>query len=210
MRRIARHGETAFKRFSAFLHYRVLNALCSAPIPADVGDFRLLSRKAVDALQKLPERNRYMKGLFAWIGFAQQELCYEREPRSGGETKWPLGRLLSLSVDGITAFSTAPLRLASALGGAIAALAFVFAVWVVFKTLAFGEPVRGFPTLLVAMLFLGGAQLLAIGILGEYLGRMFLETKQRPLYLVKRTLPASQALHRSLRSEPAPFVVHGH
>lgn len=209
MRRVARPGETAFKRGSAHLHYRLLNALSSTPIPADVGDFRLLSRRALDALRQLPERCRYMKGLFAWIGFAQGEICYEREPRAGGATRWPLRRLVSLSLDGITAFSTAPLRLASALGALIAGFAFVFALWVMFKTLAFGEPVRGFPTLLVAMLFLGGAQLLAIGILGEYLGRMFVEAKQRPLYLVKRTLPAASIVARGQHSEPATLAAFG-
>jgi glycosyltransferase involved in cell wall biosynthesis len=209
MRRAKRPGESAFKRVCAWVHYRLLNLLSSAPIPVDVGDFRLMSRRAVDAMRLLPERNRYMKGLFAWIGFRQRELVYERAPRVAGATKWPLARLLSLSFDGITAFSTAPLRLASALGAAIAGLSFVFAAWVVTKTLLFGEPVRGFPTLMVTVLFLGGAQLLAIGILGEYLGRMFVETKQRPIYLVNRVLPAGEADDRSERSDPIPFVRPG-
>lgn len=193
MKRRSRAGETAFKKFTAHTFYRLLNKLSRVKIPADVGDFRLLSASAVAALRRLPERNRYMKGLFAWIGFPQKELLYDRDARVGGRTKWKLGSLVALSLDGITSFSTAPLRIASLMGVLSASVAFLYGMWVVTKTLLFGEIVRGYPTMMVIILFLGGIQLIAIGVLGEYLGRMFMETKQRPLYFVKQLLPAQVA-----------------
>jgi glycosyltransferase involved in cell wall biosynthesis len=195
MRRDSREGETFLKRTSAWVFYRVLNRISDVPIPPDTGDFGLLSAKAVQAVRDLPERVRYMKGIFAWIGYPQTEIRYQRLSRAAGTTKWGYLRLIRLALDGITAFSTTPLRLASYVGFITAIGAFVFGVWTIVKTLMFGDPVAGFPTLLTTMLFLGGIQLLAIGVLGEYLGRLFAESKQRPHYLgssIKRH-PLNQA-----------------
>lgn len=188
MRRTSREGESVMKRSSAWLFYRLLNRISDVPIPPDTGDFRLLSRPALDAVRSLPERVRYMKGLFAWIGFRQKEMSYERASRAAGNTKWGYLRLLRLALDGITAFSTLPLRLATWIGFLTAIAAFFFGLWTIIKTLMFGDPVAGFPTLMTSILFLGGIQLMAIGLLGEYLGRLFLESKQRPHYLVRQVL----------------------
>lgn len=188
MRRTSREGESAAKRSSAWLFYRLLNRISDVPIPPDTGDFRLLSRKAVLAIRQLPERVRYMKGIFAWVGFHQKEIPYERPARVGGETKQGYFRLIRLALDGITAFSTTPLRLATYVGFTAAIAAFIFGLWFVAKTLIFGDPVAGFPTLMTSMLFLGGIQLMAIGLLGEYLGRLFIESKHRPHYLVQSIL----------------------
>lgn len=188
MRRTSREGESATKRSSAWLFYRLLNRISDVPIPPDTGDFRLLSRKAVLAIRQLPERVRYMKGIFAWVGFHQKEIPYERPARAGGETKQGYFRLIRLALDGITAFSTTPLRLATYAGFFTAFAAFAFGLWFIAKTLIFGDPVAGFPTLMTSMLFLGGIQLMAIGVLGEYLGRLFTESKRRPHYLVQSVL----------------------
>ncbi len=192
MRRVSREGETMAKRSSAWLFYRLLNRISDVSIPPDTGDFRLLSEKAVRAVRQLPERVRYMKGIFAWIGYRRKEIPYERSSRTGGSSKWGYLRLLRLALDGITAFSTTPLRLASYLGFLTAFGAFFYALWTIAKTLLFGEPVAGFPTILTTMLFLGGVQLMAIGVLGEYLGRLFIESKQRPHYLVSSILRHEQ------------------
>lgn len=188
-RRTQRRGEGWFKRLSAHLFYRLLARLSDIPIPPDVGDFRLLDRRAHRALVALRERNRFMKGLFAWIGFRQEALPYVREPRRKGKSKWRFSRLWALAVDGITAFSSMPLRLAGPLGLAVASFAFAYGVWIIGKTLLYGDPVPGYPSLMVVILFLGGVQLLALGVIGEYLGRLYLEAKQRPLYLVERWHP---------------------
>lgn len=188
MRRTSREGESAAKRSSAWLFYRLLNRISDVPIPPDTGDFRLLSRKAVLAIRQLPERVRYMKGIFAWVGFQQKEIPYERPARAGGETKQGYFRLIRLALDGITAFSTTPLRLATYAGFFTAFAAFAFGLWFIAKTLIFGDPVAGFPTLMTSMLFLGGIQLMAIGVVGEYLGRLFTESKRRPHYLVQSVL----------------------
>ncbi|MDW8480168.1 MAG: glycosyltransferase family 2 protein [Xanthomonadales bacterium] len=188
-RRVARAGDGWFKRLSAHLFYRLLARLSDTPIPPDVGDFRLLDRRAHRAVVALRERNRFMKGLFAWIGFRQEALPYRREPRRGGRSKWRLGRLWSLAVDGITAFSSAPLRLAGPLGLLVASLAFGYGAVIIAKTLLYGDPVPGYPSLMVVILFLGGVQLVALGILGEYLARLYLEAKGRPIYLVERLDP---------------------
>ncbi|WP_397474994.1 glycosyltransferase family 2 protein [Pusillimonas sp.] len=184
MRRSSRAGETWFKRYSAHHFYRMLNAVSDVEIPPDTGDFRLLSRKAIHALQQLNERNRYMKGLFAWIGLPTTVIEYDRMPRVAGTTKWNYVRLFSLAFQGITSFSTAPLRLVIAGGLLTAFLGIVFALWIVAKALFFGEPVQGYPSLISMITFLGGAQLLSIGLLGEYIGKTYYETKQRPVYLV--------------------------
>ena len=191
MRRRSRQGETWLKKVSAHGFYRVINWLSEVPIPEDVGDFRLLSRRAVDALNQLPERNRFMKGLFAWIGYTQVTLDYDRHARAAGQTKWPYLKLFHFAVEGITGFSVVPLRLASYAGFLTALGAFIYALVFLVKTLTVGEPVKGFPTLILTILLLGGLQLMAMGIIGEYLGRLFMESKRRPLYLLDEHWPAT-------------------
>lgn len=190
MRRRRRDGESWIRRATAHLFYRFLNRLSETPIPRNVGDFRLLDRRVVDALNQLPERNRFTKGLFAWVGFDQVELDYDRDPRSAGRSKWSYWCLLNFAIEGITGFSTAPLRLATYAGGIAAVTAFLAGVYFLAKTLLLGDPVQGFPTLIVTVLLLGGCQLMAIGVLGEYLGRLFIESKQRPLYIIDEYQPA--------------------
>ena len=196
MRRRSREGETWFKRAAAHAFYRMLNRLSDIPIPEDVGDFRLFSRRAVDALNRLQERNRFMKGLFAWIGFRQATLDFDCGERAGGHSKWRYRQLWHFAVEGITAFSIAPLKIAFAVGLASSLVAFGYALYFLFKTLVLGDAVPGFPTLIVVVLMLGGLQLLAIGVLGEYLGRLSLESKRRPLYLVEDYAPASNLAGR--------------
>ncbi|EEX31586.1 MULTISPECIES: glycosyltransferase family 2 protein [Vibrio] len=185
MQRTERQGETWFKRASAAAFYRLLNTLVKSDIPENVGDFRLLSREVVDHINQLPERNRYMKGIFVWPGFKQATLPFQRDARFCGETKWNYLKLIGLAVDGITSFSIKPLRLATLLGVLIAGSAFGYGAFIVFKTLLFGETVTGYPSMMVVQLALGGIQLLSIGVLGEYIGRIFIESKARPLYLVQ-------------------------
>lgn len=191
--RVARAGESWTKRLTARLFYALMQHVGRVRIPPDTGDFRLLSRRAVDALNQYPEQHRFMKGLFTWIGFDQEAVPYERDSRQAGSSKWSYLRLFNLAIEGITSFTAAPLRAASILGLVIALVAFVDGIWIVYKTLRYGDPVQGYPSLMTAVLFLGGVQLTAIGILGEYLGRIFHETKQRPLYHVKRHRPAAAA-----------------
>lgn len=191
MRRSGRDGETAFKKVTAHLFYRIINRLSDVSIPNDVGDFRLFSRRAVDALNRLPESNRFMKGLFAWIGFSQVTLDYQRKARAAGLSKWPYWRLWNFALEGVTSFSTVPLRVASYVGFLSALGAFVYALYFFIKTLMWGESVKGFPTLIEIVLLLGGLQLMAIGIVGEYVGRMYLESKRRPIYLLDFFKPAA-------------------
>ncbi len=201
-KRIARDGETALKKLTALLFYRLVRRLSRVEIPADTGDFRLLSRRALDSLLQLREQHRFMKGLFAWIGYPQVAVMYRRDPRYAGETKWNYWKLWNFALEGITSFTTAPLKLATYSGLAIAIGAFLYAAVVIYKTLAFGDPVRGYPSLMVVVLFLGGVQLTSIGILGEYVGRMFSETKGRPLYFVQRFIPSSQNSEHSPLPSP--------
>ncbi len=197
-RRRHRHGETWIKRTTAAVFYRLMGRLSRrVAIPRDTGDFRVLSARAVAALRRFREQHRFMKGLFAWIGYPSAEIVYDRDPRAAGESHFSLWRLWNFALEGITSFSTAPLRLASYLGMVVALVAFAFGFWIVLKTVLFGESVRGYPTIMVTLLFFSGVQLLFIGVIGEYLGRMFEETKQRPLYLVQslrrpRAQPADQ------------------
>lgn len=191
-RRVARDGESFLKKVTAKLFYRILHRIGGIEVPEDTGDFRLLSRRAVDSLRRLREQHRLMKGLFAWIGYPQKAVPYRRDPRFAGTTKWSYWRLWKLALEGITSFTTAPLKLAMYLGFFTALIAFTYATVIVYKTLVFGNPVAGYPSLIVIILFLGGVQLMAIGIIGEYLGRMFDETKNRPLYIVKEYLPSDE------------------
>jgi glycosyltransferase involved in cell wall biosynthesis len=183
-RRERRQGDSGLKKASASAFYRVLNALSDFPIPRDTGDFRLMSRRAVKAVCQFRERHRFMKGLFAWIGYSQVSIGYEREPRGAGGSKFNYWTLWNFALEGITSFSVAPLKAATYLGMLIAFCSFLFAGWIVAKTLLWGDPVRGYPTIMTTILMLGGMNLMAIGLLGEYVGRIFNESKRRPLYFV--------------------------
>jgi glycosyltransferase involved in cell wall biosynthesis len=197
-----RDGETRFKRFTSAAFYRVMERVADTPLPRDTGDFRLLSRRAVEALGGLRERQRFMKGLFAWIGYRQTSVIYHRDARHAGVTKWNYWRLGNLAVEGITSFSTAPLRIATWLGVSAALLAFLYGLWVLLKVCLWGDPVRGYPTLLVVILFLGGAQLLALGVIGEYIGRTYAESKRRPLYYVESRRGQAHSPGRDPTAQP--------
>lgn len=191
-RRTHRHGESALKKLTAHAFYRVIQRMSRrVTIPRDVGDFRLLSRRAVAALRQLREQHRFMKGLFAWIGYPQIAIPYERDARHAGDTKWGYWKLWNFAIEGITSFSTGPLLVATYVGVFTALTAFLYALLIIYQTLVHGNPVQGYPSLMVVILFLGGVQLMSIGIIGEYLGRMFDETKGRPLYLVEHYRPSS-------------------
>jgi len=185
MQRRSREGESWFKRTTSTVYHRLLGALSEVPIPQNVGDFRLLDRRVVDEINRLGERNRYMKGILAWPGFTQVTLEYDRQPRGAGNSKWNYWQLSSLAVSGITSFSNKPLRIASWLGLMVAMSTFAYGLWVLLRTLLYGDPVSGYPSLMLVILFLGGVQLTTIGILGEYIGRIFTEVKNRPNYIVR-------------------------
>jgi len=189
--RRVRAGERWIKRVAAASFYRVIGRLSRTPIPADTGDFRLLSPRALAALRQLRERHRFMKGLFGWVGFRQVALPYNREPRLAGRSKFTFWKLWNFALEGITSFSTAPLRVATYLGLFTAVFALAFAVWVVVKAALWGDAVAGWPTMMAVILFLGGVQLIALGLIGEYLGRLYDEAKQRPLYFVDARIGAA-------------------
>lgn len=189
-RRSARDGESRFKKTTSYLFYRVIQALSRVRIPEDTGDFRLLSRRAVLALNSLREQHRFMKGLFAWIGYPQIALPYKRDPRFAGKSKFNYWKLWNFALEGVTSFTIVPLKVATYLGVLIAGAAFLYGAIVISKTIMYGEHVSGYPSLMVVITFLGGAQLAFIGILGEYIGRMFNETKRRPLYFLNAYEPA--------------------
>lgn len=172
------------KQFS-LLFYKILSSTTRFDVLQNVGDFRLLDRQCIEALRCMRESERYTKGMFCWIGFNKKEIVFDRDNRVAGKSNWNFFSLLNLAIEGITSFTTAPLRFASIMGVLISFGAFIYGLYFVSKTLIFGEPIRGFTTLIVVMLFLGGVQLLTIGVLGEYIGRIFNETKHRPVYLVK-------------------------
>ena len=182
--RISRSGETWFKRSSATWYYKILAAMSTVPIQKDTGDFRMLSTKAIAALRSLGENERNMKGLFSFIGFKKKAIFYEREQRFAGETKWNFIKLVNLAVRGITAFSTKPLRMIFVSGVIISIISFIFLAKILLKAIFYGDPVAGYPSIMSTVLFLGGIQLLSIGILGEYLGIVFSETKKRPIYFI--------------------------
>ena len=186
--RDSREGETYLKKFTAKVFYRIIGYMSQVEIPPDTGDFRLLSRRAVDALGALREHHRFMKGLFAWIGYSQKAVIYARDRRFAGETKWNYWKLWNFAIEGMTSFSIGPLKMFSYLGLGTSLVSFLYACVIIYKTLIFGDPVAGYPSLMVVILFLGGIQLIGMGIVGEYLGRMFNETKNRPLYFVKECL----------------------
>lgn len=194
--RSVRDGESWVKKVTSHVFYRVIQSMSRVKIPTDTGDFRLMSRRAVDALGTLREHHRFMKGLFAWVGFSQKAVYYRRDPRAAGVTKFNYWKLWNFAIEGFTSFSISPLKAASYCGAVVASASFLYAAWVVYKTLVHGDPVAGYPSLMVTVLFLGGVQLTAIGILGEYIGRIFNEVKQRPLYLLNRVKPSALAAQR--------------
>jgi glycosyltransferase involved in cell wall biosynthesis len=186
--RTNRESDSLPKRLTADLYYRAHNYLSSDKIPEHAGDFRLLDRSVVDIIKAMPERNRFMKGLFAWSGFRQAAVEYERAPRTVGKTKFRYWRLWTLALDGITSASTMPLRIWSYVGVVVALFTLLYAVWVVIKTILWGSDVAGYPSLIVAILFFGSVQLISLGVLGEYVGRILIETKRRPLYVIRKRI----------------------
>lgn len=180
-----RRSDGLRKRFSARAFYRLAGRLSAAPMPADAGDFRLMDRKVVEALKLLPERTRFMKGLFAWVGFSQAIVPYVRPARHAGKSKWPYWKLWNFALDGLLSFTTLPLRIWTYFGLLIAAFALAYASFIVIRTLVFGIDVPGYASLLVLFLFFSGMNMIGLGIIGEYLGRVFIEVKQRPLYLLR-------------------------
>ncbi|HUN39957.1 MAG TPA: glycosyltransferase family 2 protein [Acetobacteraceae bacterium] len=206
--RHARLGDTLLKRATAALFYRLMRRVGRVELPPNTGDFRLMSRRVVDAVRQLREQHRMMKGLFAWVGFPSCAVLYDRAPRHAGRTKWTYWRLWNLAVEGITGFTVMPLKVATYVGLAVALLAVLYAVQVVVRTLLFGNPVAGYPSLMTVVLFLGGVQLMTLGVIGEYLGRVFNGTKQRPLYLIEAfeasgvTVPADDRGYANLSNPP--------
>lgn len=180
-----RRADTLAKRWTAHLYYRTHNWLSREKIPEHAGDFRLLDRKVVDVIRMLPERNRFMKGLFNWSGFRQEAVFYDRVERASGTSKFSYWKLWTLAIDGITSASTAPLRIWSYLGALVAVSALAYAMFIAIHILVFGADVPGYASLIISVLFLGGVQLISLGVLGEYVGRILIETKQRPVYIVR-------------------------
>jgi glycosyltransferase involved in cell wall biosynthesis len=184
--RIDRSSDSWLKRKTAHWFYKTHNAISYPPIPEHAGDFRLLDRCVVDALKQLPENQRFMKGLFNWVGFKTIQVFYTRSLRVEGKTKFSPWKLWTLALDGITSFSTVPLRIWTYLGLFISSLAFLYGSFIIAKTLILGKDLPGYASLIVCVLFLGGLQLIGIGVLGEYIGRIYLETKRRPIYIIKK------------------------
>ena len=183
-RRLSRGKESWFRRKASLLFYRILDRSTRYEVLQNVGDFRLLDRKCIDALRLLREKERYTKGLFCWIGYKKKEIVFNRGDRVAGQSNWGYHALFDLAIEGITSFTTVPLRLASLVGMVVAVWALCYMAWILLKVILWGDPVAGYPTIMTVMLFLGSVQLIAIGILGEYVGRIFNESKNRPTYLV--------------------------
>lgn len=195
-RRTSRNGESWFKKLTSRVYYAVLQRTTHIPIQRDTGDFRLLSRRCVEALRQFRESQRYTKGMFSWIGYKKKEITYIRDPRAAGTTKWNYLKLMNLAVDGITSFTTAPLRISTVFGLIISGLAFVYIVIIVLRTLLYGADLAGYPSTMAVILFLGGVQLLSLGVIGEYVGRIFNEAKQRPLYFIEEYRESGHAKTR--------------
>jgi glycosyltransferase involved in cell wall biosynthesis len=187
-----RDGETFLKKATASWFYKVINSMSKISIPKDTGDYRLMDIKAVRAVNKLRESNRFMKGIFAWVGYKQKAIYFDRKQRVAGNTKFNMRKLFSFAIDGITSFSYVPLKFATWIGTLVALFSFLYGLKVIAKALIFGGDPQGYPSMMVVILFLGGIQLMALGIIGEYLGRLFEENKRRPLYLVDKYQPAKQ------------------
>jgi glycosyltransferase involved in cell wall biosynthesis len=184
-KRQSRQGETWFKKFSSKMYYKTLQSVTRIPIQENTGDFRLLDRRVVEALKEFRESQRNTKAMFSWVGFHKKEILYDRDPRAAGETKWNYIKLIELAIDGITSFTTAPLRIATYTGVVVSVAAFLYLIFLVIRTVFFGTNLAGYPSMMAVILFLGGVQLLSLGIIGEYVGRIFNETKRRPLYLIE-------------------------
>ena len=195
-RRRSRNGESSLKKATSKWYYRVLQRSTNVQIQRDTGDFRLLDRRAVEALKQFRESQRYTKGMFSWIGFKKKEILYDRDPRVAGHTKWNYAKLFNLAIDGITSFTTAPLRISSFLGIVVSLVSFLYIIFLVVRTAFFGSDLAGYPSMMAVVLFLGGVQLLSLGIIGEYIGRIFNETKNRPLYFIEE-YHDGHAKHRS-------------
>jgi glycosyltransferase involved in cell wall biosynthesis len=185
-RRVDRNAEPYLKRKTAELFYHLHNSISTIKIPKNVGDFRLLDRVAVDAIKKLPERQRFMKGLFAWVGFKTESIDFVRDPRAAGNTKFSGFKLWNFALEGVTSFSAVPLKLWSYIGGIGACITLCYAIYIVTRTLIYGIDIPGYASLLVAILFFGSLQLISVGMLGEYISRIYMESKNRPLYLIRK------------------------
>ena len=183
-KRKSRKGESPLKKLTSWGYYRVLQSMTNIKIQTDTGDFRLLDRRCVEAIRQMRESQRYTKGLYSWIGYNKKEILYDRDPRAAGKTKWNYRKLANLSIDGITSFTTAPLRWAALIGMLVSLLGFIYMVVIIARTLIYGIDVPGYASIMVIILFLGGLQLIFLGVIGEYLGRAFYETKHRPLYFI--------------------------
>jgi glycosyltransferase involved in cell wall biosynthesis len=183
--RSQRKHDTVLKRTTARMFYKVINSISDVDIPSDVGDFRLLSKRACNALRSMRERRRFMKGLFSWVGYPTTTVTYERKPRAAGSTKFNYWKLWNFAIEGIASFSTVPLKIATYIGLMYAVLSLIYAAYMIIDTLIFGNAVAGYPSLMTAILFFGGVQLIFIGIIGEYIGRIHDEVKYRPIYFVE-------------------------
>ena len=185
-KRRSRKGESFLKKFTSKMYYAILQKFTRIEIQKDTGDFRLLDRRCVEALKQMRESQRYTKGLFSWIGYNKKEILFDRDPRAAGKTKWNYGKLIDLSIDGITSFTTSPLRWSAIIGIVTSIAGFIYMLVIILKTLIYGVDVPGYASMMVVILFLGGIQLIFLGVIGEYLGRAFYETKGRPLYFIDR------------------------
>jgi glycosyltransferase involved in cell wall biosynthesis len=182
--RKSRPGDSWLKRVTALGFYDVMNRMSTVKIPRNTGDFRLMDRAVVEAVKHLHERTRFMKGIFAWVGYKTHTIYFDRENRAAGNTSWNYRRLWHFALDGIFSFTTMPLRVWTYMGAVISLFAFVYALWIIFTTMVHGVALPGYASLMVAVLFMGGIQLISLGVIGEYVGRIYRETKQRPIYLV--------------------------
>lgn len=195
-KRVDRSVDTFLKRTTSKIFYLIYNKIVDNKIEGNVGDFRLMSRRAVEAVKQLPENNLFMKGLLSWVGFPTAVVEYTRSERSAGNSKFKFYKLLNLALEGITSFSTVPLRFWTYLGGTVAFVSFLFAMKIILAKLFFGNPVQGYASLMVAILFLGGVQLIGIGVLGEYIGRIYKETKHRPRFIIKSIVKKTEESSR--------------
>lgn len=184
-KRNSRAGETWFKKWSSNSYYNILDMVSNIPIQNNTGDFRLLDRKCIEALKKIRESQRYTKGMFSWIGFNKKEILFDRDPRAAGTTKWNYPKLVNLAIDGITSSTILPLRISSFLGIFVSICALLYMMFLFFRTLIFNDSIPGYPSMMSVILFLGGVQLICLGVIGEYLGKIFIETKGRPVYLIE-------------------------
>ena len=188
-----RSADGWLKRSTSAAFYAVHNRLADTPIPPNAGDFRLIDRSVADVVRALPERQRFMKGLLSWAGFPAETLAYRRPPRASGRTKWNYAKLMNLAIEGITSFSTAPLRVSTVIGAVLAVAAMIYGGFITVRTMVFGVDLPGYASVFVAVVFMGGVQLLSLGVLGEYVGRIYMESKQRPVYVVRAVVERAAA-----------------